>query len=153
MYYSSSIGVLLTISGSWPWKWNIPLLWFKWHFELQGRTAPKKYLLKKTWIHFLKIYMLIWVAVFFFALKAKWSEQKLGDAEILKTIKKLSFEFGQLKNRLRCFTGLHMVCRRICHGLLYIWTELLPIFSHMRRELGTQITPRGWIFWTMIFII
>ena len=40
------------------------------------------------------------------------------------------------------------------HGILNIWTELLPIFSwsaHMRRELGTQILPREWIFWTMIF--
>ena len=41
------------------------------------------------------------------------------------------------------------------HGHLYIWTELLPNFflwsAHMRRELGTQITPRGWIFWTIIF--
>ena len=22
----------------------------------------------------------------------------------------------------------------------------------MRREIGTQITPQGWIFWTMIFL-
>ena len=40
------------------------------------------------------------------------------------------------------------------HGLLTIWTELLSIFfgwsAHMRRELGTQITPWGWIIWTMI---
>ena len=44
---------------------------------------------------------------------------------------------------------------RLVHGHLYIWTELLPNFfgwsAHMRQELGTQITPRGWIFWTMIF--
>ena len=41
--------------------------------------------------------------------------------------------------------------------LLNIWTELLSNFfswfSHMRRELVTQITPRGWIFWVMIFFI
>ena len=33
-----------------------------------------------------------------------------------------------------------------CH--LFFW----QVYS-MRRELGTQITPRGWIFWTMIFSI
>ena len=41
------------------------------------------------------------------------------------------------------------------HGLLYIWAELMSIFfwwsAHMRRELGTQITPQGWIFWTKFF--
>ena len=44
--------------------------------------------------------------------------------------------------------------------LLYAWTSLymdgtaVKFFwwsAHMRRELGTQITPRGWICWTMIF--
>ena len=43
---------------------------------------------------------------------------------------------------------------RVNLGLLNIWTELLSIsfswFSHMRREIGTQITPWGWIFWTII---
>ena len=43
----------------------------------------------------------------------------------------------------------------IGHRLLNIWTELLSIsfsrFSHMKREIGTQITPWGWIFWTIIF--
>ena len=36
-----------------------------------------------------------------------------------------------------------------------MWTELLSIFvwwsAHMRLELGTQITPWGWIFWTLLF--
>ena len=45
-----------------------------------------------------------------------------------------------------------MLAVRLTHGLLYIWTELLSIFlADMRRELGTQITPWGWIFWTLIF--
>ena len=41
------------------------------------------------------------------------------------------------------------------HGLLNIWTELLSIVfswsAHIRQEIRAQITPRRWIFWTMIF--
>ena len=41
------------------------------------------------------------------------------------------------------------------HGLVYKWTELLLIFfswsAHMRREFENQITPWGWLFWTIIF--
>ena len=49
-------------------------------------------------------------------------------------------------NIINCFVSWYI------HGLLYKWTELQSNFfyrfSHMRR---TQITPRGWIFWTKIF--
>ena len=42
---------------------------------------------------------------------------------------------------------------KVGHGLLYIWTEQLSIFLavHMRLKFGTKITPKGWIFLTMIF--
>ena len=43
----------------------------------------------------------------------------------------------------------------ISHGHLYKWTAMSSFFfwqvDSIRRELETQITPRGWIFWNMIF--
>ena len=48
---------------------------------------------------------------------------------------------------LKCLDLDQDLPRVVTHGLLYIWTELLSNCfwwsAHMRRELGTQITPRG----------
>ena len=65
-------------------------------------------------------------------------------------LNKSSF-FDKLESRLQMkpknviFLGMDFFIngRNCCH--------FLSRFFHTRRELETQITPWGWIFWTMIF--
>ena len=67
--------------------------------------------------------------------------------------------FEKLTCKGNLFSGIVNWFGSICcidHGqALLLDSDLAPLFQFKRTSwgllLGTQITPRGWIFWTIIF--